>query len=319
MAHKVSSAGSKKAFFAVFCSFALLFASGCGTGFGKKEIPLARVDKYTITDWQAGLKAKLYNLTINNEDDAEKLLNMLINNYLILEQAKRDNISVNSKELDEEIKNFVPDSSMPDIKKTLKSAGIKYGDWKHDINDKLLIKKEINFVVKANVKIKEEELKDYFWVHILDYRRADRVHVRQILVDSEEKAKAILENIKSGVDFATLAQKYSTASEAKNGGDLGYFSRSEMPAFITNAVFALKKGEVSGVVKSDYGYHIFKCDDIQKADTPKFEEVRDEVYQTYFELKKDEFFSGWMEELRKNAKIEIIKENLKEFIQEEKT
>ncbi len=296
----------------------LWLSTGCGQGFGRKEIILARVDKYEITDRQVSLKAKLYNLTINNEDDVKRFLNLLINNYLILEQAKKDKISVTAPELNREIRNFVPDSSMPEIKKTLKSAGIQYGDWKRDINDKLLIKKEINYAVKDHVKIKDEELKDYFWTHIIDYRRFDKVRVRQILVDTEEKAKAILENIRAGVDFITLAEKYSIASEGKDGGDLGYFGRNEMPGFITNVVFELKKGEVSGIVKSAYGYHIFKCEDIQKADTPKFEEVKDEVYHTYFEEKKDEYFNSWMEELRKNAKIEILEDNLKIFVKEEK-
>jgi parvulin-like peptidyl-prolyl isomerase len=126
----------------------------------------------------------------------------------------------------------------------------------------------------------------------------------------------VVKYAREGQDFAALAKKYSTTSEAEAGGDLGYFSASEMPAFMTDAVSGLKKGEISTIVKSPYGWHIFRVEDIAEAQTPKFEDVRNEVYDRYFEEKKDEYFSSWMEGLRKKADIKINEENLKDFVKE---
>jgi parvulin-like peptidyl-prolyl isomerase len=240
----------------------------------------------------------------------------LINDHLILEQAKKDNIKITDEEFQKELENFVLDFSEKEIKKQLKKQGIKYGDWLKDIKEKIIRKKALNNIVRKKIEIKENDLRDYFWTNILEFRNPKRVKARQIVLNDEEKAKEVIGYVREGKDFAELAKKYSTTSDAESGGDLGYFSKNELPSFITEITFSLKKGETSGIVKSPYGWHIFKCEDIMEAKTPKFEEVRDEVYQKYFEQKKDEYIETWLEDIRKNSKIKIYNDNLKLLIQE---
>ena len=170
--------------------------------------------------------------------------------------------------------------------------------------------------MKENIEIKESDLKDYFWTNILEFRNPKKIKARQIVLNDETKAKEVIGYVREGMDFAELARKYSTTSEAEAGGDLGYFSKNELPSFITDVVFNLKEGETSGIVKSPYGWHIFKCEEIINAKTPKFEEVKDEVYVKYFEQKKDEYIQTWLEDLRKNSKIEIYYDNIKLLVQE---
>lgn len=87
---------------------------------------------------------------------------------------------------------------------------------------------------------------------------ADKVHCAHILVKGEEAAKAILERLKAGESFAKLAQELSQCPSGKNGGDLGTFGRGQMVREFEKAAFALDKGEVSGLVKTQFGYHIIK-------------------------------------------------------------
>ena len=86
----------------------------------------------------------------------------------------------------------------------------------------------------------------------------DKVHCAHILVKSESDAKAVLERLKKGEKFATIAKSVSRCPSGKNGGNLGTFTRGKMVKEFDNAAFALQKGEVSGIVKTQFGYHIIK-------------------------------------------------------------
>lgn len=279
-------------------------------GLSKKDV-LAVVNKRAITKKEFLLKSGLYGLKISGEAEVKDLLNLLINDRLVLEQAGRDRIKVTGEELKQEVDNFVPGFSVKEIKKALKKQGIKYGYWLRDIEEKVIMKKEINHVMKRRITIDDGQLKDYFWSNILEFRRLKKIRARQIVLDSEEKAREVVKYAREGQDFPALAKKYSVTSEAEDGGDLGYFARNDMPAFINDGIAGLKKGEISIIVKSPYGWHIFKVEDIAEAQTPKFEEVRNEVYERYYDEKKDEYFGAWMEELRSRADIKIFEENLK--------
>jgi peptidyl-prolyl cis-trans isomerase C len=86
----------------------------------------------------------------------------------------------------------------------------------------------------------------------------DKVHCAHILVKSESEAKAVLERLKKGEKFATVAKQVSRCPSGKHGGDLGTFTRGKMVKEFETAAFALNKGEVSGVVKTQFGCHVIK-------------------------------------------------------------
>ena len=86
----------------------------------------------------------------------------------------------------------------------------------------------------------------------------NKVHCAHILVKSEQEAKAILERLKKGEKFSAIAKAVSRCPSGKRGGDLGTFTRGKMVKEFENAAFALKKGEVSAVVKTKFGCHIIK-------------------------------------------------------------
>jgi parvulin-like peptidyl-prolyl isomerase len=286
----------------------VLYAAGCVPA--QDMIPLASVNKHVITAGEFKLKAKLYGLNAVTKKETIEFLNLLINDYIVLEQAKKMNVAFTKEELRLEIEDFAPDYSSKETRKMLKESGISYGGWLKDIEEKVLRKKTILAVMKDKIKIQPEEVKDYYWSNIVDFRTQKRVRIRQIVTDSEEKAKEVQQHIMRNEPFDKLAMKYSVTSDSKIGGDLGYFSEGDMPAFISDVVFQMKKGSVSGIVKSPYGWHIFLCEDIQEADTPKYDVVKKEVFDRYYEEKKDDYFNSWMKDLRKEAKITVFSDNI---------
>ena len=87
---------------------------------------------------------------------------------------------------------------------------------------------------------------------------SNKVHCAHILVKSEKEAKEALEKLKRGEKFSTIAKSVSCCPSKKNGGDLGYFTRGKMVKEFEKGAFALNKGEISPIVKTQFGYHIIK-------------------------------------------------------------
>jgi parvulin-like peptidyl-prolyl isomerase len=86
----------------------------------------------------------------------------------------------------------------------------------------------------------------------------NRIHCAHILVKTEKEADSALERLKKGDKFSNIAKQISTCSSKKRGGDLGFFSRGKMVKEFEKAAFSLQKGQVSPIVKTQFGYHIIK-------------------------------------------------------------
>ncbi len=144
--------------------------------------------------------------------------------------------------------------------------------------------------IAATIDVSEEQLRQRYEVQKLNFRTAEERKARHILISaassaseqevSEAKAKSesLLQRINSGEDFAELAKAESQdPGSAKNGGDLGFFGLGVMDKAFEEATFALQKGEVSGVVRSAFGFHIIKLEDVKGGETKPYEEVAAEL------------------------------------------
>jgi tetratricopeptide (TPR) repeat protein len=135
------------------------------------------------------------------------------------------------------------------------------------------------------------------------------VRARHILVTTEAEAKELLERVKKGEDFSLLAKKYSQdPGSAVKGGDLGYFATGMMVGPFEKAAFGMKVGEVSGLVKTAFGYHIIKVTDSR---LKKFEGKEKDIEKAALAEKQEKAFRKWFSELKSKAKIEIISPELK--------
>ena len=108
----------------------------------------------------------------------------------------------------------------------------------------------------------------------------EEVHAQHILVDSEDQAKKIIDQLNKGADFAALAKTESKDPAAQNGGDLGFFKKADMVPEFANVAFALKPGQVSQTpVKTQFGWHVIKVVGSRTAPPPSFDEAKDELRQ----------------------------------------
>jgi peptidyl-prolyl cis-trans isomerase C len=131
----------------------------------------------------------------------------------------------------------------------------------------------------------------------------EEVRARHILVPTEDEAKAVLAEIKKGTDFAELAkQKSKDPGAAAEGGDLGYFGKSQMVPEFAEAAFKMNKGDVSDPVKTQFGWHVIKVEDKRTKPAPTFENVKDQI-ETFVARRAQ---ADYIAKLRSAAKVERL-------------
>jgi peptidyl-prolyl cis-trans isomerase C len=171
----------------------------------------------------------------------------------------------------------------------------------------LLLQKEI----EAKVKVSDQEVKEYYEKNKEKFSPVTQIRASHILVKTEEEAKKIEERLKKGEDFAAIAKKSSIdTATAKNGGDLGYFSKGQMVPEFESAAMMLKKGEISEPVKTKYGYHIIKVTDKKMGQVVEYEKMKNIISQNLMAEKQKEVFDSYIDGLKKSYKVEINKEAL---------
>jgi len=169
---------------------------------------------------------------------------------------------------------------------------------KHRENYRLADKRNILYVrfvprdYLAEVEVTDQEIEEFYQLHQDDYREPKKVHARHILFRISEKAKTaeiqqildrakkVLDLARKGDNFAELARKYSEDSTASKGGDLGYFKSGDMVKPFADSAFSLKKGELSDLVRTRFGIHIIKVEDITEVSVQPLAQVKETVRQS---------------------------------------
>lgn len=128
------------------------------------------------------------------------------------------------------------------------------------------------------------------------------VRARHILVETEDEAKQVAEELKKGADFAELAKKKSKDPGASDGGDLGYFTKDQMVPEFSKVAFETEAGKISAPVKSQFGWHVIKVEDKRNRQAPDFEQVKAQI-ETYVTRKAQADYVG---KLREAAKVERL-------------
>jgi peptidyl-prolyl cis-trans isomerase C len=152
--------------------------------------------------------------------------------------------------------------------------------------------------VKAH-PVSDSELKAEYDAQVANMPKEYKA--RHILVDSKEKADAVIKELAAGGDFAKIAAKESKDSSGKNGGDLGWFTLQTMVKPFADAVAAMQKGDTTKEpVQSQFGWHVINLEDIRTPEAPAFEDVKSQVEM----LSQRKKLQAYLDELRKNAKIQ---------------
>lgn len=208
-------------------------------------------------------------MQFNSEEGKERLLEELINQELFYLDAKDRN-------LDEEA----------EFKIELEKA-----------KDSLLKQYSMRALL-SDADVTEEEVVEYYNSNKDMFKQGDQAKAKHILVDDEEKANEIAKEIKDGLDFEEAAKKYSTCPSKEKGGDLGYFTKGKMVPEFEAVAFNMNVGEISDPVKTQFGYHIIKLEDIKAEKQLLLDEVKEQLKQQLVGMKQNELYLNKTNELK---------------------
>jgi parvulin-like peptidyl-prolyl isomerase len=324
---KGSRVDMKKLFFLFVFFFFLYGTFSSGEAVVDRVVAIVNQEMITLSEvkkWVNPLKEEMV-----AEDRLERreqlqevyrnVLEKLIEEKLIDQEVKKSGIKVPSKEVEsalEEVKRLNA-ATQEDFEKALAAEGLTLETYKKQIEKTLQRKKLINWSVKVETKVGEKELRDFYEKNRDRYRPNESYRPSHILFvvpkgatpeeirEIRKKCQAVLEKIKGGADFGEMALAFSEDATNKDRGDLGYFKKGELlPAFEREAL-RLKIGEVSGMVRTEFGFHIIKLLDRKGMEPLPFEEVKERVQVDYFDNEMEKAFKQYLSTLKEKSVIEI--------------
>lgn len=182
----------------------------------------------------------------------------------------------------------------------------------------LLISRFVETTFASKAAVTEKEIHAFYDKNPDKFKRDEAVKASHILIGSDstasaddkkkarEKAEKLRKELAGGADFAALAKGNSTCPSSQQGGDLGFFGKGQMVAPFEKAAFALKPGEISDVVETQFGYHIIKLTERKPAESIGFNDAKARIEEFLKGQKANEAIQKYLEDTRKTAKIEIL-------------
>jgi parvulin-like peptidyl-prolyl isomerase len=184
--------------------------------------------------------------------------------------------------------------------------------YREEVRREMRIERAAIEELAPQLAVPESVLADHFERHREAYARAERVRIRQIVVEEAERARKLRQQLEGGADFAALAASESLAPEAGEGGLLPPFARGELPEVFDQA-FDLQVGKVSAVIESPHGYHIFLVVERLPRQEPELAEVREELVVQLAHDRLEELRPQWLRDLRRQAEITVNERVLESF------
>jgi peptidyl-prolyl cis-trans isomerase C len=249
----------------------------------------------------------------------QQALAQLVSSELLYQAGQKLTVKDVDKKVDERIaQSKARFPSADDFDKAIKALDMSEGELREYTRRDLVIANFIDQQITPKIKVSEEESRKFYEQNIDKFKQEEAVRASHILcgVDAKataeekkkarEKAEKLRKELAGGADFATLAKDNSSCPSSQQGGDLGYFSKGQMVPPFEQAAFALKPGEISDIVETQFGYHIIRVTDKKAAETVAFKDVSPRIEEFLKGQKLTAEINAYLTEARKNAKIELL-------------
>lgn len=278
----------------VLASAAVLIINFVNNNNNESEV-VAAVNGEEIT------KDELYDAMFTN--GGREVLERLISNRLILQEAKELEISVDEEDIDAEIGKVIKENfygAEDYFYQALEQYGLTEEALRKDLEIELLFRK----IVREQIEITDEEVREYYTENQYLFNTPEQVEARHILVETLEEAEDVVQLLDEGQDFSELAKEHSIDTvSAEQGGNLGFFQRGEMVAEFEEAAFNLAIGSRSAPVETVHGFHIIEVLDRREAHEATFDEVKEAAEEKLLEELVYEKMEEQINLLREKADI----------------
>jgi peptidyl-prolyl cis-trans isomerase SurA len=246
-------------------------------------------------------------------------LQQLIENKLLEQEMKKRKVEVSTRDIDAAIEDLLRENriTLDELKMVLAKEGMTLTTYRERLRDNIGKMRLISREIKSKIVIKEEDMRKVYRDRIEELTLPLEVQVQQIFfavprdasrdraAAVEKEAGEILEKAKIGEDFAELAKRYSQSPEGKAGGILGFFKSKELMPELEEAVFPLKTGEITPLVRSSEGFHILRVLDRKGGEPKSFAEAQVKIREEMMQAESDSKFREWIKALKEKSYIEI--------------
>jgi peptidyl-prolyl cis-trans isomerase SurA len=248
-----------------------------------------------------------------------EVLDRLIDDELILQQAADLKLTITSEQVDQSIDEIKRQNNITDeqLAEALRGQGMSMAAYRADLKRQLLRFRVINIAVGSRVSISDEEVKAYYERHMKSggnvQVRASHIFVAipdgadaATVKEKQVQAEKLLERARAGEDFAKLAKQYSDdAATRGDGGDLGTFGKDMLPKAIEELVFNMKVGEIRGPVRADRGFHVLKLVERKAKDPKPLADVQDDIRLQLRQKEMERQTKTYIADLRKKTLVDI--------------
>ncbi len=249
----------------------------------------------------------------------KQILDKLVGREILRQEAVRLGLKVNNDELESHIKGLREKMGTPEeFTQALSHMGLTEQTLKDQFASEMMLRRLIDQEIASKVTVETSEIKAFYEKNPDMFKTPEMVRASHILVKVDEKAtpadktkamekmKGIEKRIKAGEDFAAVAKEVSDCPSKEKGGDLDFFQRGQMVPQFEQVAFDLKPGKVSGIVETEFGYHLIKVTDHKDAGSMSFDEIKPRIEQYLKGEKISKQLADYVEKLKSSAKIEIL-------------
>ncbi|MBC7963256.1 MAG: peptidylprolyl isomerase [Steroidobacteraceae bacterium] len=286
--------------------------------------PVARVNGVSIDaiELRRARKVMLRGQTVPAEQQAavdKQALEQLLSAELLYQAAAKVEVKDMEKLVDEKLaQGKTRFANEQEFAKAIKDLEMDEKDLRNYTRRDLLISKFVESAIVSKIKVTEEETRKFYDQNPDKFTRSESLKASHILIAAEtaasvddkkkarEKAEKLRKELTAGADFAALAKGNSSCPSSQQGGDLGFFGKGQMVPSFEKAAFALKPGEISDVVETQFGYHIIKLMEKKPAEVVAFKEAQAKIEEYLKGQKVNTAVGEYVAEARKTAKIEIL-------------
>ena len=249
----------------------------------------------------------------------KEVLDQLIENKLLEQEIKKRKVEVSNKDIDAAIEDLLKQNriTLDELKMVLAKEGMTLTTYRERLRESIGRMRLVSREIKSKIVIKEEDVRKVYRDRIEELTIPLEVQVQQIffavpreasrerVAAIEKEAGEVLEQAKSGGDFAELAKKYSQAREGKAGGVLGFFKSKELMPELEEAAFPLKTGEISPLVRSPEGFHILRVMERKGGEPKPFAEAQIKIREEMMQAESEKKLQEWIKALKEKSYIEI--------------
>ena len=249
-----------------------------------------------------------------------KLMNQLIEDRLVFQEAKELGVTINQAEIERQLAQFKQRfQNESELEEALRNEGLSLNDMRERIRRQAMVRRLHDMEVRSKIVVSPMEISDFYEKNQESFASERSLRVRSITIKKTAESREqglkdevafdeitdLRKRILRGEDFGKIAEEYSEDTNAKSEGLGPWIQQGEMIPEINDVIFAMKVHEISEIIETEIGYHLFRVEETKEAFKKTLEESRDQIYSKLFYDKAQKRFQEWTEDLKRKSYISI--------------